>query len=597
VPIALEEITAALADRFLIEREVGAGGWAIVYLAEDLKLGRPVAIKVLRPELATQEGELRFEREIEVAASLRHPHILPLLDSGVASGFPFYVMPFVEGESLREKLDRGGPLPIAEATRLAREIADALAYAHRRGVVHRDIKPGNVMIDSGHAVVTDFGIAALTQALAVERLTSTGEMPGTPHYMAPEQLGDGTEIDGRADIYSLGCVLYEMLAGDRPITGSSAYIVLARKLAGEIPRLRVVRESVPERLEEIVERALARVPADRFRDAAELEAALGALGPDHAPAPPARSIRRRTLAERIALTVGASVVGLVFTIGIGFLATTAFDLKLQVPEAFTPTRSDHFVVGFRALLPVLVLALVSTVAFHAARFFVRRVGATLTRVPALRGPKRAIDEYVLTAAQRLLASARPGTVADAFFLGMIVVSLVALSYFGDLLSVLWSTETAILACEHKPLHRSFLIVMVVLVTAFGGAWLAIFRRLAPRGPTRAGVAFSRWGSLAWIVGLIVVSTLPWRIMNADAERLRVDGEPGYLLGETPSELLVFTPDTGFADARDRAAAGGIVRLGIRGHPFEGAAAFDSGLPWCESFSSPGTSRRTGEGSP
>ncbi|HEX9218737.1 MAG TPA: serine/threonine-protein kinase, partial [Gemmatimonadales bacterium] len=213
---------AALADRYTIERELGHGGMATVYLAQDLKHHRKVAIKVLEPELAAALGPERFLREIEIAAGLNHPHILPLYDSGEAATSLYYVMPYVEGETLRDRLKREGQLPLEDAVRITREVADALSYAHSHDVVHRDIKPENILFQAAHAVVSDFGIARAITAAAGASLTATGIAIGTPGYMSPEQGAASARVDERSDIYSLGCVLYEMLAGEPPFTGPSA---------------------------------------------------------------------------------------------------------------------------------------------------------------------------------------------------------------------------------------------------------------------------------------------------------------------------------------------------------------------------------------
>ncbi len=269
-----ERLKSALADRYKIERELGQGGMAIVYLAEDLKHHRKVAVKVLRPELAAVLGAERFLREIQISARLHHPHILPLYDSGDAAGFLFYVMPFVEGESLRNRLDRERQLPVDDAVRIAREVADALAYAHSHDVVHRDIKPGNILLESGHAVVADFGIARAITSAGGDRLTGTGLAVGTPVYMSPEQAAGDSQIDGRSDIYALGCVLYEALAGQPPHTGGSAQAIIAKRLTEEVPNVTTARSTVPAEVERAVAKALARVPADRFATAAAFAAAL-----------------------------------------------------------------------------------------------------------------------------------------------------------------------------------------------------------------------------------------------------------------------------------------------------------------------------------
>src|SRR5437867_6600367 len=272
----LARLQAALADRYTIERELGRGGMATVYLARDRKHHRQVAIKVLKPELAAALGPERFLQEIEIAAGLTHPHILPLYDSGEATGLLYYVMPYVEGETLRNRLDRAGQLPLAEAVQITREVADALSYAHGHDVVHRDIKPENILLEAGHAVVSDFGIARAITAAAGGNLTETGIALGTPGYMSPEQGAASARVDERSDIYSLGCVLYEMLAGEPPYTGPSAQIVMAKRLTDPVPSVRRLREGIPSAIDAAVSRALAKAPADRFATAAEFVVALAA---------------------------------------------------------------------------------------------------------------------------------------------------------------------------------------------------------------------------------------------------------------------------------------------------------------------------------
>ncbi len=278
-------LTAALADRYRLERELGHGGMATVYLAEDLKHHRKVAVKVLRPELAAALGSERFLREIETTANLRHPNILPLFDSGVASTtadspdrppveFVYYVMPFVEGESLRDRLTREQQLPLEESLQFAREVADALGYAHSRGVIHRDIKPENILLERGHAVVADFGIARAVSSAGPEKLTQTGIAIGTPVYMSPEQSVGEIDLDGRSDLYALGCVLYEMLAGEPPYTGASAQAIIAKRFREPVPRISTLRETVPAALEYAISRVLAKAPADRFATATEFTAAI-----------------------------------------------------------------------------------------------------------------------------------------------------------------------------------------------------------------------------------------------------------------------------------------------------------------------------------
>ena len=271
----LSRLTTAVSDRYRIERELGAGGMATVYLAEDLRHDRKVAIKVLRPELAAVIGAERFLREIKTIANLQHPHILGLIDSGEVHGTAYYVMPFVEGESLRDRLTREKQLPIADAVRLATEVAGALDYAHRHGVIHRDIKPENVMLHDGSALVADFGIAlAVSSAGGGSRMTETGMSLGTPHYMSPEQAMGEREITARSDVYALGAMTYEMLVGEPPFTGPTAQAIVAKVMTAEPAGLTAQRRSVPAAVEDAVLTALAKLPADRFATAAEFAAAL-----------------------------------------------------------------------------------------------------------------------------------------------------------------------------------------------------------------------------------------------------------------------------------------------------------------------------------
>src|SRR5437879_2967355 len=252
---------------------------ATVYLTHDLRHDRRVAVKVLRPEVTTAIGAERFLREIKVAARRQHPHILPLHDSGVAGDSLYYVMPYVAGETLRARLQRERQLPLAEVAWIARDVADALPISHDHGVVHRDVKPENILLESGHAVVSDFGIARAIEAAATDRLTGSGVVVGTPGYMSPEQSTEGAPVDGRSDMYSLACVVYEMLGGDLPFQGFSPHAILARQALEPAPRLRTVRDTVPEAVERAVLRALARAPADRFATVAQFADALAEAAP------------------------------------------------------------------------------------------------------------------------------------------------------------------------------------------------------------------------------------------------------------------------------------------------------------------------------
>jgi len=314
---ALADLSAALADRYRIERELGRGGMAKVYLAHDLKHDRSVALKVLHPELAATLGPERFLREIRITARLHHPHILPVFDSGEVGGtreagpWLWYTMPLVQGESLRDRLRREVQLPVDEAVRIGREVADALDHAHRQGVIHRDVKPENILLEEGHALVADFGIARREVA---SELTGTGLALGTPVYMSPEQASASGQLDARSDIYSLGCVVYEMLVGEPPFTGPTPQVVVARRFAEPAPSLRRTRETVPVGVERTVSRALARVPADRWATAAEFRDALAGVGagaePSASGGPGRRRIRRWSLlAAALLLAVVIALAG------------------------------------------------------------------------------------------------------------------------------------------------------------------------------------------------------------------------------------------------------------------------------------------------
>ncbi|MBA2627209.1 MAG: serine/threonine protein kinase, partial [Gemmatimonadales bacterium] len=267
-------LAAALADRYRIERELGQGGMATVYLAQDLKHDRLVALKVLKPELAAVIGAERFVQEIKTTAALQHPHILPLFDSGTADSFLFYVMPYIQGETLRSRLDREAQLGVTDAVRITTDVADALDYAHRHGVVHRDIKPENILLHDGRPVVADFGIALALSAAAGGRMTETGMSLGTPHYMSPEQATADKEITGRSDIYSLGSVLYEMLAGQPPHLGGSAQQIIMKIIAEDAKSVNQHRKAVPPNVAAAVSRSLEKLPADRFATAREFSDAL-----------------------------------------------------------------------------------------------------------------------------------------------------------------------------------------------------------------------------------------------------------------------------------------------------------------------------------
>ena len=269
----LGRLQVALQGRYAVERELGRGGMATVFLAQDVRHERPVALKVLHPELAASMGAERFDREIKLAAKLHHPHILSLYDSGNADGLLYYVMPFVQGESLRERLNRDQMLPVDEAIQITLEVADALGAAHALGIVHRDIKPENIMLSGGHALVADFGVARAVSSAGGQKLTQTGMAVGTPLYMSPEQ-SFGDEVGPTSDLYSLACVAYEMLTGQPPFTGANARAIMARHTMEAVPSITLVRDAVPHEVESAILVALAKVPADRPQTSGEFAALL-----------------------------------------------------------------------------------------------------------------------------------------------------------------------------------------------------------------------------------------------------------------------------------------------------------------------------------
>ena len=275
-PDIASRLNIALEGRYAIQRELGEGGMATVYLAKDLKHERTVALKVLKPELAAVVGADRFLAEIKTTANLTHPHILPLHDSGEADGFLFYVMPHVQGESLRERVDREKQLGVGDAVTITQKVAGALDYAHENGVVHRDIKPGNILLSKqGEPLVADFGIALAVAQAGGGRITETGLSLGTPHYMSPEQATGDRDVDPRSDVYALGCVLYEMLAGQPPFSASTAQAVLVKILTADAPSITTERRTVPPNVGAALAQALEKLPADRFTSAGEFGSALG----------------------------------------------------------------------------------------------------------------------------------------------------------------------------------------------------------------------------------------------------------------------------------------------------------------------------------
>ena len=331
----LGHLTAVLSDRYRIDHEIGQGGMATVYLADDVKHDRKVALKVLRPELAAVIGAERFLQEIKTTANLQHPHILPLHDSGEADGFLFYVMPFIEGESLRDRLDRDNVLPVDQAVRIGREVADALDYAHRHGVIHRDIKPENILLHDGRALVADFGIALAVTSAGETRMTETGMSLGTPHYMSPEQAMGERELHAQSDVYALGAVVYEMLSGEPPFTGPTAQAIVARVVTEQPRGLTLQRHTVPPHVEAAVLTALEKLPADRFETAAAFSEALD--NPAFVTAAPAVSREPSVSSQPRTTLIGVAAVAV--------LATIAALWGWLRPQSTTPLTVSRFAVA------------------------------------------------------------------------------------------------------------------------------------------------------------------------------------------------------------------------------------------------------------
>ena len=337
----VDQLASSLGDRYRIERELGHGGMGIVLLAHDLKHDHPVAIKVLRPDVAESVNAERFLREIRIAAQLQHPNILALIDSGEAGGITYFVMPYVPGESLKERLVREKQLPIDDAVQIAREVADALAYAHEHGVIHRDIKPENILLGSGHALVSDFGIARAISVVNTGKLTATGIAVGTPAYMSPEQATATSDLDPRTDIYSLGCVLYEMLAGTPPYTGSFQ-VVLSRKAIDPVPSLKAARETVPPHVERVVIKALAKVPADRFATARQFADALSGNASAFELDAKRSTNRRRWMLSGAAAAVVFIIGGYMLIAGTPWRGSSSVSLRGQFAQLTSESGVEWF---------------------------------------------------------------------------------------------------------------------------------------------------------------------------------------------------------------------------------------------------------------
>jgi len=387
-----EQLERALTGRYRLERELGQGGMAVVFLAQDLRHDRKVALKVLRPDLSAAIGAERFLREIKLAAGLTHPHILPVYDSGQAGELLFYVMPNMAGRSLRERLQREPQLPLADALAITREVASALDYAHRQQVVHRDIKPENILLHEGSAMVADFGIGKAMSADG--SLTQTGMVVGTPTYMSPEQASGEPSVDGRTDLYSLGCVLYEMLTGEPPFTGATAQAVIAKRFVSPVPKVRVTRD-VPEAVDDALTRVLARTPVDRFATGAQFVEALrqvnGAGGAAQATVPAGRTPPGSPARRAIAVLP---------------LANMSADPE---NEYFSDGMTEEIINALAKVPGIQVASRTSSFAFKGKEVDVRQIGEKLGVTSVLEGSVRKIGSRVRITAQLI-------SVADGYHL-------------------------------------------------------------------------------------------------------------------------------------------------------------------------------------
>ena len=490
-----------------VKRRVGRGGMATVYLAEDLKHHRSVAIKVLHPELSVALGPDRFLREIEIAARLHHPHILPLHDSGAANGLLYFVMPYVEGESLRQRLARDARLPIDDAIRIAQEVAGALDYAHRQGVVHRDIKPENILLQDGQAIVADFGIARAIGSAGGDRPTEPGSGVGTPAYMSPEQASSDTTVDGRADIYALGCVLYEMLAGQPPFTGRSAQQILTGHAVDPVPSLSTVRQHVPSTVERALERALAKRPADRFATAAEFGRVVGTR----------RRARSRTWAIGLGLLLlGAAMATLLLPhrpaeIRLGRRTPLTLDPGLEIDPAVSP--DGRFVAYAAGPLA-------------GPRIYVRPLGGgtPIPLAPGLGTPQR-FPSWSPGGDRILLRSPRGLEVVPA--LGGAPTLVVGEQSLGEHTAVpaSWGRSAAVLPGAWSPDGRQFAYVRSdsLLVTTLAGA----SSRLVAIGKESHSVAWSSDGR--WLA-----------YVNGNRQSL----EPGFHFGNVGESTIWVVPAAG-----------------------------------------------------
>jgi hypothetical protein len=578
-------LNAQLEGRYRVEAEVGRGGMATVFLARDLRHDRRVALKVLLPELAAVVGAGRFLREIQIESQLRHPHILPLLDSGEVDGIPFYTMPFVEGESLADRLRRQKQLPVEEVIRIGIQVADALNHAHGKGVIHRDVKPGNIMLDGDHALVSDFGVALATGKVPEVRLTASGVSPGSPIYMSPEQAAGEGDLDVRSDLYSLGCVLYEALTGDPPFTARLPQAILAKKLSEKPASVRVVRDAIPDGLEEVVMKALSRSAADRFQTAGAMREALEAVADGRplpsrglAAEPPVPELARPRGSAHGANLIGWGTGAVALLTGVGFLTNRVYEVRLGIPPEYGTPLLRLPVLGMKALVPHAFWAIVVLIAWLAVVQVVRLGGWLLHRSPRL---GRTVDsvEWSITGAWREgWTRARSTTIGDLFFLVAVLTGVLCIVPFRTLLSDLVTT-TGTQSLVDSDRYQRFTLALTALIMALALSWHTVFRYVRRRSGIPPRVALSRWGAVAWIVALLLVATLPWRVMNDNFhERALLDGERAYIVGETDAEVLLFRPELGMATRHPKGPDLPLTRLGVTGFAFEDVESFSGQNP-------------------
>jgi serine/threonine protein kinase len=545
-----------LTSQYTIKRELGRGAMGVVYLAWDVKHARMVAVKVINPELSAAIGRARFLREINIAATFNHPHILPLHDSDEMDGSLYYVMPYVEGESLRDLLAREKQLPVTQAIRIAKEVADALSYAHARGVIHRDVKPANIMLQSNHAVVADFGLAGMANTANPDRLTETGLSLGTPLYMSPEQAV-GQRVDERSDIYSLGCVLFEMLAGDPPYTGTTPQAILAKKMFEPVPQIRILRDGVSIGVEQVLMKALRKHPADRFESAAEFCEALEAAELDHHVSSSPRFGQGTLRVERgagdiewisgetgrgfsLAKLIGISAAVLALVTLIGFVNTALYDVKMQMPTEYTPSRTDFPIIGVRALLPTVIMSFGIGLALWVLYYILRIALFALRGIPRVRTTSDSLMHTVLPIWQKTVGTAKPETIADVYLIASVLASFIIISFFTDVIYALSGDESTlpVLACRSD--QHAYWIAFSALAALIALVGHRLLRYLRARRASYVSMARVRWGGVLLIVMLVLIETWPWRVLWLnDAPLARVNGERAYILLERGNDLVVY----------------------------------------------------------